>query len=658
MLAHSAGSPKVWYKHIIIIADRNLRFNVFLLGIPYVSTKGIYGERRDHDMFRSLFEQCMRNEPETADQKYIFIVDSSDLALSIVDAGFNAVALEEENPNLFTLDSFCDYLAGLELKGTCMMDYMYVPACQTRKANERLIEFLGGFHLAFREGWKLFKDQECYKKLGYRKEITDKLRGFIDSYEKPPNEEADKNRFHQMNKEGEATSPLDIAIVEYLLKKVPFIVLEEVPYVYVKGVYVQDKNGNILKDEIRNCLYRKFMRSGVINRIYEQLISMPAPQRRFHEVYNLPPYWVNFRNGFYDPMEKKMIAHDPGYLCFNQIPCEFIPEKIKSVLSEEGAGKTTRSYLEASLPDPEDQEMFWQYAGYCMCTDTRQQKMLILTGNGGTGKSVLIDLIQNIVGIENCCSVSLQDLNKRFYATNLFGKLLNACGDIPVGVIDKTDVVKKVVGEDALLFEKKGKDPSLFFSHAKLVFPCNSVPKNVEDKSDAFYRRLLITEMDRVISADEKDIHLKDKIRSERGYAVYRAMQGLEELCRSGHIKESANSIASVRKARIEADSVYAFLDERICRAEGSRIDRSRMYQLYEDYCRDNDRTALKKTNFFADMQRKGYCTSKYQGVIKYKNVALKDEMESGNSEQVYQQMGLDGFMPLGEGEENPFTAV
>ena len=119
-----------------------------------------------------------------------------------------------------------------------------------------------------------------------------------------------------------------------------------------------------------------------------------------------------------------------------------------------------------------------------MCTDTSQQKMLILTGNGGTGKSVLIDLIQDLVGIKNCCSVSLQDLNKRFYATNLFGKLLNACGDIPVGIIDKTDVVKKVVGEDALLFEKKGKDPSLFYSHAKLLFSCNSVPKNVEDKSD------------------------------------------------------------------------------------------------------------------------------------------------------------------------------
>ena len=609
-------------------------------------------------MFRSLFEQYMRTEPETVDQKYIFIVDNSDLALSIADAGFQTVALEEEKTNLFTLDSFCSYLAGLELKGTCMTDYMYVPACQTKKSNERLIECFRELHLLFREGWMLFKDQECYKKLGYRKEIQSKLRGFIDSYEKPPNEEADKNCFHQVNKDGEVTSPLDIAIVEHLLKEVPFIVLEGVPYVYVNGVYLQDKNGNLLKEKIRDCLYRKFVRSGTINRIYELLISMTEVQRVFGDVYNLPAHWVNFRNGFYDPAEKMMIPHDPKYLCFNQISFDFDPAKKEGVVADNSAGKVIQSYLAESLPDHEDQKMFWQYAGYCMCTDTSQQKMLILTGNGGTGKSVLIDLIEDLVGIRNCCSVSLQDLNKRFYATNLFGKLLNACGDIPVGIIDKTDVVKKAVGEDVLLFEKKGKDPSTFRSHAKLLFSCNSVPKNVEDKSDAFYRRLLILEMNHVIPAAEKDIHLKDKIRSEREYAVYRAIQGLEELCQNGQIEESTNSIASVKKARIASDSVFAFLDEMICRKEGRRIDRSRMYQLYEDYCRDNDRTAVKKTNFFADMERKGYFTSKYQGVFKYKDVVLKSEVEADEPKQISRQMKLDGFEPVRKGAVIPFEAV
>ena len=82
----------------------------------------------------------------------------------------------------------------------------------------------------------------------------------------------------------------------------------------------------------------------------------------------------------------------------------------------------------------------------------------MLTGNGGTGKSILIDLVQKQVGIENCSNIPIQDLNQSFYATGMFGKLLNACGDIPCKAMSSTDVVKKAVGEDALVFEKAAWD--------------------------------------------------------------------------------------------------------------------------------------------------------------------------------------------------------
>ena len=64
-----------------------------------------------------------------------------------------------------------------------------------------------------------------------------------------------------------------------------------------------------------------------------------------------------------------------------------------------------------------------------MTTDTQFQKFLMLKGNGGTGKSVAVALIQHVIGNENTSSISLQDLNKRFYATGMYGKLLNACAD-------------------------------------------------------------------------------------------------------------------------------------------------------------------------------------------------------------------------------------
>ena len=93
-----------------------------------------------------------------------------------------------------------------------------------------------------------------------------------------------------------------------------------------------------------------------------------------------------------------------------------------------------------------------------------------------------VSLLQYVVGITNMSSISLQDLNKRFYATGMYGKLLNACADIPCKAMENTDVLKKAVGEDTLIYEKKGQDAIHFHSYAKLLFSTNEMTKNLEDK--------------------------------------------------------------------------------------------------------------------------------------------------------------------------------
>lgn len=285
--------------------------------------------------------------------------------------------------------------------------------------------------------------------------------------------------------------------------------------------------------------------------------------------------------------------------------------------------------------------MFWEYAGYCMTTDTQMQKFLMLTGNGGTGKSILIDLVQKLVGIENCSNIPIQDLNHRFYATGMFGKLLNACGDIPCKAMTSTDVVKKAVGEDALVFEKKGDDATHFYSRAKLLFSANGMPENLDDKSDAYYRRLLVLELNHVITAEKKDTKLKDKVSNEMEFAVHMAMQALSDLYQRGCFEESDHSKEMVEKLRRASDSVQAFVDEMICRKEGSRIPRSQMFTMYEEYCSDNGRQPLGKTKFLAAMERKGFVLTKLRGIIRFKDVAVRES----------------DFEDIGD-EENPFDSA
>ena len=71
------------------------------------------------------------------------------------------------------------------------------------------------------------------------------------------------------------------------------------------------------------------------------------------------------------------------------------------------------------------------------------------------------------------------------------------------------------MGEDYLTVEKKNRDPFSFQSNARLLFSCNSIPKNYGDRSDGFYRRLIIIRFNHAVPQEKKDPNLLDKFRVE-----------------------------------------------------------------------------------------------------------------------------------------------
>lgn len=412
-------------------------------------------------------------------------------------------------------------------------------------------------------------------------------------------------------------------IVDYLIQTIPFFIIGSTPYIYCHGYYQEDSNGILLKSHIQKLLFRDCIKSSTIQSIYNLLVSQPQIQKKFSDLNNQPTHWINFKNGYFDVIEWKMVEHDTKYLMINQIPYSFYPEQHEEIQKQENI---TKHYLESSLPDEADQQTFWQYLGYCMTTDTRFQKFLMIKGKGGTGKSVAIALIQHIVGIENCSSISLQDLNKRFYATGLFGKQLNACADIPCTAMQSVDIIKKAVGEDTLLYEKKGQDPTQFHSYAKLLFSANEMPLNLDDKTNAYYRRLLVLDMNRLVSTSEKDTMLKEKIYKEADYAIHMGIAALKQLYADNHFCESLHSRECIEELYRSADSVKAFLDEKICRQKGAKLKRSELYQLYTKFCEENDRQAHGKSVFFRMMSDKGYTLKRDCNGFYYDNLSLKDE--------------------------------
>ena len=133
-------------------------------------------------------------------------------------------------------------------------------------------------------------------------------------------------------------------------------------------------------------------------------------------------------------------------------------------------GTKMEEYLNFICEEEDSREMLLQFVGYCLTKDVGQQKFLVLNGEGGTGKSTVIRLIEALTGSRNVSNISLTDLQQRFASFGLMGKLLNSCADLEIQALEDTSVIKKILGEDTLRAEQKGKDAISFKSYAKLIF--------------------------------------------------------------------------------------------------------------------------------------------------------------------------------------------
>lgn len=413
--------------------------------------------------------------------------------------------------------------------------------------------------------------------------------------------------FHRCSKRnGEPIEILDNKIAEYVSHSLlRMFILEGVPYIYNQGYYERDEEGKRLKTYIKGFIFPDLITITRINRVYNLILVDFSLTKEKEEVNDYPKYWVNFKNGMYDPVMQEMHPHDPKYFAINQIPHVYDPTATYR-------GSVTEKFLTGLFPDAGDREMFLAYSGYCMTVDTSLQKFMIITGLPGTGKSTAISMLIDAVGIKNVCSITLQDLNTRFTPTVLLGKLLNACADLPKKALDQVDEIKKITGEDLVKGEYKGGKTFWFKSHSKLIFSANEMPVNHDEKSDAFYRRLITIA---VTQKGEKISGLKKGLQDGMPGFIHECMDALHRMYVSGKGIDSENSKRLVHEYHRDADTVQAFLDDRVIIKPDAKVERGSLYNLYQKYCWLNQWTPLGNKSFFANLRGKGFTDKGSSGV-------------------------------------------
>ncbi len=411
------------------------------------------------------------------------------------------------------------------------------------------------------------------------------------------------DRFHKFNGKGQITGVFDAEIMEYIIQTEHIISVRGVIYLYENGVYCVDNDGTLLKNIIQSLIYKEFQNSHTINRIYNLIVMQSCLQKRDTEVNQYPSSFINFKNGMLNVETMELLPHKPEYYSMNQIPHNF-----KQIYKQDlYKFPHSQQFLKTSLNIPDINTIF-QYMGICMTHSTVYQIFLLLKGEGANGKSVLIDMFHEVIGEQNISNLSMDKLTQRFFSSQLLFKLCNTCADISKITIEDDAELKKIIGSDVIQAEFKGKDSFSFRPYAKMLFSANRFPY-VDDKSDAFKRRLRVVEMNK--KPVKKDIHLKEKMSKEVDFWICMAVAELKKVLEYNDVYESENSKKVKENIHKESDSVYAFVKDCLTRVEGNDIPRSEVFREYDLYCTKNERLRVKKKTFFEEMKAKGFVLKK-----------------------------------------------
>ena len=296
---------------------------------------------------------------------------------------------------------------------------------------------------------------------------------------------------------------------------------------------------------------------------------------------NANPYIINVRNGLYNVLEDTLTEHTPDYYSTVQLAVNY---------DRNADCPLFKKYLGESMGGDEGQvKLIQEMLGYFLIPVNSAQKCFVIVGAAAAGKSVLLRVLNDVLlGRRNVSNVSWQALNERFKPAELFGKLANIFADLPTKNIDDNGIFKALVGEDYLTVEKKNKNPFSFQSSARLLFSCNSIPMNYGDRSEGFYRRLIIIRFNRTVPPEKRDPELLEKFRMEADGIFQFALEGLRRLMNHRfRFSETEVNAAELQRYREESDSVLSFAKERCELGEGYTAGSTELFNAYKGYCEE-----------------------------------------------------------------------
>ena len=251
---------------------------------------------------------------------------------------------------------------------------------------------------------------------------------------------------------------------------------------------------------------------------------------------------------------------------------------------------------------PEDIPTFQEYIGYCLVPSTKGQRMMILKGEGGEGKSQIGPVLARLFGCNMKDGSIAKISDNRFARADLEHIHLLVDDDMKMEALKQTNYVKSIVtAQGKMDLERKSVQSYQGWMYARLLAFSNGDLQSLYDRSNGFYRRQLIltTKEKPADRVDDPDIAEKMKLEIE-GIFLW-AFEGLQRLVKNGfQFTESDRAKRNRELVKRDNNNVFDFLEsEGYIRLKADACTSSKeLYEVYKMWCEENSLNAIKARGF------------------------------------------------------------
>lgn len=387
--------------------------------------------------------------------------------------------------------------------------------------------------------------------------------------------------------------------IENLYKKNPF-------FYDVNGLYWfwdnQNKCWEIKDDvDVMNIIGNAFRNnstlvdSQLVNQ-YIKAIQMIGRQRIPKEPNKK---WIQFKDKIYDIENNIEFESTPEYFFTNPLP--FAPAKTSD------CKQIDKLFTEWNK---DQKEIMYEIIAYCCLMDYPLHFIFMLEGIGSNGKSKFQKIIRRFIDYKkNCCSVDLDILvDNRFESAKLYKKLVCLMGETNFGVMNKTNKLKALTGQDLVGIEFKNKQPFDTVNYAKIIIASNSLPMT-EDNTDGFFRRWLIINFPNQFPEGACPIDLLPDSEFEK--LSRKCIEILPKLLQKAEFTKQGTIAERKKKYIMVSNPLPEFIKDMCILNQNSYTRYSELYTAYACYLDNHKKRIIGKKAFSEALDREAILVEK-----------------------------------------------